>query len=104
MFFQFWFICLFFTQSMQTCFLLFISFQISQGFVEQLHRGKSVEVQPQAAKVSQPGSQGPPALHQRGNICSNAGKECYLLGLSGRGDDFITKTKTKHKKKAALHT
>lgn len=47
-------------------FLLFggAEFQISQGFVEQLHRGSPPEVQPQATEVPQSGSQGPPALHQ----------------------------------------
>lgn len=63
-------------------------FQISQGFVEQLHRGSPPEVQPQATEVPQSGSQGPPAPHQRGNAGSNPGEECHFPGLSGGGADF----------------
>lgn len=63
-------------------------FQISQGFVEQLHRGSSPEVQPQATEVPQSGSQGLAAPHQRGNAGSNPGEECHFPGLSGGGADF----------------
>lgn len=63
-------------------------FQISEGFVEQLHRGSPPEVQPQASEVPQSGSQGPPAPHQRGNAGSNPGEECHFPGLSGGGADF----------------
>lgn len=62
--------------------------QISQGFVEQLHRDNAAEVQPQATEVSQPGAQGPPALHERGNAGGHAGEERHLPGLSGAGGDL----------------
>lgn len=64
--------------------------QISQGFVEQLHRDNAAEVQPQATEVSQPGAQGPPALHERGNAGGDAGEERHLPGLSGAGGDLTT--------------
>lgn len=65
-------------------------FQISQGFVEQLHRGSPPEVQPQATEVPQSGSQGPATPHQRGNAGSNPGEECHFPGLSGGGADFTS--------------
>lgn len=67
---------------------VFNEFQISPGFVKQLHWGNTVEIQPQATKVSHSGPQGPPTLHQWWDTGSNPGEECHLLDLSGRGADF----------------
>lgn len=66
--------------------------QVSQGFVQQLHRDSAAEVQPQATEVSQPGAQGPPALHERGNAGGDAGEERHLPGLPGAGGDLTTQT------------
>lgn len=68
--------------------LFLVEFQISQGLVEQLHRGSAPEVQPQATEVPQSGSQGLAAPHQWGNAGSNPGEECHFPGLSGGGADF----------------
>lgn len=65
--------------------------QIPPSSIEQLHRGDSAKVQPQAAEVSQSSPQGPAALHQRGHTGSHARQERHLLGLSRRGADFSTR-------------
>lgn len=66
--------------------------QVSQGFVQQLHRDGAAEVQPQATEVSQPGAQGPAALHERGNAGGHAGEERHLPGVPGAGGALTTHT------------
>lgn len=68
--------------------------QVSQGFVQQLHRDGAAEVQSQAAEVSQPGAPGPPAPHERGNAGGDAGEERHLPGLSGAGGELTMQTST----------